>query len=264
MDLRALVQEFNRLPRTPKIPSGFADNHWQFALQHVPLDPPGDLLHLVNPETRFNHSEGPVEIPHSASVAAQANIVLRLLLKAFIRPIGEKSHDRWMLPYAPWTWGTADKALAKALETRMRSVGVREELCKIDVGHQDTIKLEKEEWVLVLGKMFEMVGPSALCIVCLKGSTKTQKLQLCSGCRKIHYCSLACQKAHWKDHQKECKGPVWAAFSREPGGPGTRPLPVSAAEYYTRTAPNMPEALALARAIGLRLPGPGSNLQSLR
>ena len=27
----------------------------------------------------------------------------------------------------------------------------------------------------------------------------------CSRCRKVCYCSRECQKAHWKEHKKECK-----------------------------------------------------------
>lgn len=31
------------------------------------------------------------------------------------------------------------------------------------------------------------------------------KLKVCSGCRKIHYCSAECQKADWADHKADCK-----------------------------------------------------------
>ena len=27
----------------------------------------------------------------------------------------------------------------------------------------------------------------------------------CAKCKQVHYCSKACQKAHWKTHKKECK-----------------------------------------------------------
>jgi len=29
-------------------------------------------------------------------------------------------------------------------------------------------------------------------------------LKICSGCKKVRYCSLEHQKAHWKEHKKEC------------------------------------------------------------
>lgn len=28
-----------------------------------------------------------------------------------------------------------------------------------------------------------------------------EKLKNCGGCRRVAYCSVACQKAHWKDHK---------------------------------------------------------------
>ncbi|KZT64448.1 hypothetical protein DAEQUDRAFT_814960 [Daedalea quercina L-15889] len=31
------------------------------------------------------------------------------------------------------------------------------------------------------------------------------KMKCCSACKKIYYCSAACQKAHWKDHKHLCK-----------------------------------------------------------
>ena len=33
----------------------------------------------------------------------------------------------------------------------------------------------------------------------------TAKCRLCAGCRKAHYCSVACQKRHWKSHKRECR-----------------------------------------------------------
>lgn len=52
----------------------------------------------------------------------------------------------------------------------------------------------------------ETVGrdPSAhKCFVCrAKGKPK---ILMCTGCKKIKYCSRACQKAHWKIHKPKCK-----------------------------------------------------------
>ncbi|KAF8991943.1 hypothetical protein BDQ17DRAFT_1188267, partial [Cyathus striatus] len=30
-------------------------------------------------------------------------------------------------------------------------------------------------------------------------------LKICTGCRKVRYCSEECQKTDWKRHKKECK-----------------------------------------------------------
>ncbi len=32
------------------------------------------------------------------------------------------------------------------------------------------------------------------------------KLKQCGRCRKVGYCSVECQKSHWKTHKKECSG----------------------------------------------------------
>lgn len=29
---------------------------------------------------------------------------------------------------------------------------------------------------------------------------------MCSGCRGVHYCSVTCQRVHWKDHKAVCRG----------------------------------------------------------
>ena len=31
-----------------------------------------------------------------------------------------------------------------------------------------------------------------------------ERIQLCSGCKKVAYCDLTCQKSHWKLHKKTC------------------------------------------------------------
>lgn len=47
------------------------------------------------------------------------------------------------------------------------------------------------------------------CMTCQKRETSSEKLLLCSGCKKVHYCSPDCQRSHWKHktwgHKKACK-----------------------------------------------------------
>ena len=31
-----------------------------------------------------------------------------------------------------------------------------------------------------------------------------ERIQLCSGCKKVAYCNIRCQKSHWKQHKKTC------------------------------------------------------------
>lgn len=32
----------------------------------------------------------------------------------------------------------------------------------------------------------------------------TERIRVCSGCKKVAYCNSACQKTHWKTHKKVC------------------------------------------------------------
>ncbi|TAQ86742.1 hypothetical protein B7494_g4946 [Chlorociboria aeruginascens] len=235
MDLQDLVKTFNRLPRTPRTPSGLVNNHWQFAVRHVPLHPPSDLLHIVNPGSFYTHCEESAQILTCLSTAAQANIVLPLLLKAFINATGNL-HDPNVNAFAPWSWGTHDVELAKALEELLKSSGVRKELCTIRVGDEKSIQAEEELWPKLLSQMRKMVGPK--CHKCKNGPADgTQGLLLCGGCRLKEYCSKDCQKADWKDHKENCKVISLASPS----------------DYYYELAPIMPKAQALASKIGLTL-----------
>lgn len=41
-----------------------------------------------------------------------------------------------------------------------------------------------------------------VCVTC--GQLGKPKLLVCSACKSAHYCSSACQKAHWKRHKTTC------------------------------------------------------------
>lgn len=43
-------------------------------------------------------------------------------------------------------------------------------------------------------------APTNYCQVCAREASKK-----CSGCKKVYYCSVECQKAHWKTHKEVCK-----------------------------------------------------------
>jgi hypothetical protein len=260
MDRQELVRVFNSLPRRPLTQSGLVENHWHFAIQHVGLNPPGDLLHIMNPGSRFNHCEGPAQILSCSSVSQQADLVLPMLLEGFNNAMNTKLQIPQSEPFAPWSWGTGDKRLAEALEQRLRSAGVREELCTIRVGDQEAMRIEQEEWEGLLAALKEksMAGPR--CSNCKKGSMdRGQKLLLCGRCKKSQYCSKDCQKADWKSHKPDCKQHSVSNSSTLKGNDtsssGTSSL--DALEYYKNIAPKMPNAQSLAREIGLELPGPG-------
>jgi hypothetical protein len=248
MDFQELVQEFNKLPRSPKTPSGLVDDHWQFAVRHVPLEPPGDMLHLANPGSRFTHSEGPAQILSAQSATDRADIVLPLLLKAFVNNMGIRNDPR-VTPRAPWSWGTGDDELAQALEQKLKAVGVRNELCEIKVGDQKSMEIEQEVWTQFLDRLIATAGPT--CSKCENRPMGDRKLLFCGGCKKVEYCSRDCQKADWKEHKIVCK-----YFAKDPS--------IGALEYYHTAASLMPEAQVLARDIGLSLPGQGGRSQGLK
>lgn len=154
--------------------------------------------------------------------------------------------DPRVIPRAPWSWGTDDRNLAQALEYAMKAAGVREELCTVVVGDREGIRREKYHWLTILEEMETLMGPK--CNSCKEPSQPdgTSTLLSCGACKKVKYCSTACQKKDWKQHTIICK-----FYAKDPS--------VKALDYYTVFASQVPEAQQLAREIGLTLPGRGAS-----
>ena len=58
------------------------------------------------------------------------------------------------------------------------------------------------------GGAAKMVGISCAGLDCsglCAALTAVLVLQVCSGCRAVHYCSPACQRHHWIPHRKYCR-----------------------------------------------------------
>ena len=49
-------------------------------------------------------------------------------------------------------------------------------------------------------------NPARACASCGKKEDLFTRLQLCGGCKEVHYCGVGCQKKHWKLHKSECVG----------------------------------------------------------
>ena len=202
MNLQQLVQAFNALPRPPQFeaPSGLAPNHWQFSIHHVDVEPAGDVVYLFNPQARF--AEGKVQILSAPSVLAQADIILPILLEAFVRE--RQGPHGSVESLAPWSWGTGDEALAKALESRLKAAGVRSELCHVSFGDEEKIKIQNEEWSKIHKNWQGAAGPK--CHTCKQPAAEGKRSLLrCGGCRMSQYCSKECQKGDWKTHKVFCK-----------------------------------------------------------
>lgn len=43
---------------------------------------------------------------------------------------------------------------------------------------------------------------------CPNGDVPSSNLKLCSRCKQAAYCSVECQRSHWKEHKEECKACV--------------------------------------------------------
>jgi len=72
---------------------------------------------------------------------------------------------------------------------------------------------------------------AALMTTCSSCSSTSKPLKICSGCQSANYCSVDCQKSHWKEHKQACKS-MKAALTQvtlaKPGKGGqVDPLPTS-------------------------------------
>ncbi|KAF4635192.1 hypothetical protein G7Y89_g2901 [Cudoniella acicularis] len=270
--MEAIVQKFNNLPRVNKAPSSLVNNDWHFSIRHVPLDPPGDLLIIVNPGSHFVCSQGPKQILSLPSNAAKADIIVSMLLEAFISGV-DKGPDGKPLPdippFAPWTWSTKDTALIPEIEARLTALGVRPELRTVRPRTHEENEISDERWAGLAkalmdslglgnragkGTVFNLNNPTGvICGGCKKDSSAfLTPLQRCARCREVFYCSRDCQKSDWKQHKNLCgKDP-------KESGPSVSPL-----DYWNNTAHTSPEARALASSINLTLPQNGVNESGL-
>ena len=63
-------------------------------------------------------------------------------------------------------------------------------------------------------------GPVQVCHGC---KDLGEKMQLCSGCKCVRFCSRSCQVRGWKDHKRSCKlAPEAAAAATAAAGPAGR------------------------------------------
>ncbi|CAF9910104.1 MAG: hypothetical protein HETSPECPRED_009611 [Heterodermia speciosa] len=160
MDPATLVTTFKALPRNPKVPSGFTANHWHFSLRHVPLNPPGTLLFLINPGSRYIHVEGP--IPPAAEnepLPLRATIYAMLLLKAFNNNLGAPlEHGKTLRNGRPWSWSTDDAEVAGAVGEVLRGWGVGEGLESVGIAGQEDNTIATEQWAQFLEGLKSKAG----------------------------------------------------------------------------------------------------------
>ncbi len=288
--MEALVVKFNHLARPEKTPSGIP-SHWHFSVRNVPIPPSSDLLQIVNPESRFMHSAGPKQILALSTLSSQADAIVPLLLETFVAGInrGPKGEQIKEIPlFAPWSWATNNSDLAKALEKKLKAVGVRSELCTVSVGPKADDDVADDVWKGFLASLFESMGvrdddssaaavpgsnDAVKCAGCKHGSsTFDHPLKKCAGCAMVQYCSKECQKRDWKYHKLTCKkmaesaaraaAPVQASTTDSTSTPaktataeGSKSMPPHL--YWNTVVKTVPEAVELAKSLNIDLGAKG-------
>lgn len=154
-----LVESFNKLSRSPKLPSGMAVNEWHFDIRYVPLEPcPSHVVAMMNPGSRYFHLERvPLGVGKDDGAIAffpetgkeAAPVVARALLFAFVSNMGLNGMmgRNEPKPYAPWNFTTEDPELAEAVRDELKRIGVRApELCDVRVAKPDVVKIMQEQF----------------------------------------------------------------------------------------------------------------------
>ena len=149
--MEAIISRFNSMPRNERSPSGMVANHWHFSIRHVPLEPPADLLFLINPASHFVHTEGPLpSATPGQNDEARAVAQAFLLVKAFASGLGGSAPDgrtkEALSVGRPWSWSTRTEAEAKEMETALKTLGVTGELLHVEVASQEINTEADEDW----------------------------------------------------------------------------------------------------------------------
>ncbi|KAL1742868.1 hypothetical protein HDZ31DRAFT_42306 [Schizophyllum fasciatum] len=163
------VDEFNKLRRTPLLPSGRGPNNWHFDVRYVALEPPSHMMLLFQTESTYIHLERlPIGLPQSSSGIAYfpetaeqaAPAVAHAILHSFVNNLDmhARGYDpNAPPPLAPWKLTAEDPDLARAVGNEMRSLGVQApELHTVSVSSKQTIRGAREAF----DKVFGMLRPS--------------------------------------------------------------------------------------------------------
>ncbi|KAI4237773.1 MAG: hypothetical protein LQ349_001581 [Xanthoria aureola] len=142
LDPSTLISSFLALPRNCLSPSGSVSNTWNFSIRHVPIDPPGSVLFLLNPGSGYVHVEGPLPpASDTESLAVRANIIALLLMKSFVGSLGGAASVG-----RPWEWKTDDAEMAGALGECLKGMGIGEGLEAVGVVGNEERRRGEEEW----------------------------------------------------------------------------------------------------------------------
>jgi hypothetical protein len=193
------VNIFNGL-RRPELDGLGLPNHYHFSVQSLPFLP-GDAVFMVNPYNGHEHTEGRTRIA-SLPPGEEAKIMVPLLLYSFNNRFDDDGFihqmHQDMMPWAPWSWSTADPVLASAASARLRAIGVRKELCEVSVSGPDEVEIAEERWAAMkkqLGAHIpfmpdDFVGDvDKSCNTCGFTPSLNVSFQRCARCKQAYYCS---------------------------------------------------------------------------
>ena len=252
--MEGLVAAFNRLDRPKRILLGIARNHWYFKIRHVPFHPAGDRVQITNIDSRWYVITERKKIISLPTLAARVDVIVRLILEIFVEGVhnhragqSNASLPSYATPaYAPFSWGTSSPELSSAIETKLRSLGVREDLCTVLAGTKEQDEIADETWGIFMTSMVKMgmqlplrAAPGrVICCGCKKDSSwiSTAFIQ-CPKCNADSYCSRVCQIAGSTEHNCMAKA-----------------QPLDPSDYYHKLAHQDQDARTLAESISLPLP----------
>ena len=124
-DAQALVSTFNAVPRNRDAPSGRVPNHFHFSIRHIPLTPPGYVVFIIQPASRYVHVEGPLPANFaSETLPVKATAISILLLKSFNKGLGGLGQGAVSQIGRPWSWVCSDAETAGAVGEALRGMGV--------------------------------------------------------------------------------------------------------------------------------------------
>lgn len=232
------------------------------------------MIQIFNPASSYQACSDPVEIFSLPSIDAQADAIVPALLGLYVRGVDYVNTPSLQgriprtPPFAPFSWGTKNSELARAIEAKLRTLGVREELCTVQSGTTEEGKGADEAFGKVMTELMRGMGSvlptqaspgRAICGGCKKDSSWfSGGLLKCSRCGNQSYCSRDCQKKDWRQHKNTCGNSGGSA------GPGSSSTSTGRAldpyEYYHKVAHTVPEAKTLADSINLPLPPTGGGL----
>ena len=62
-------------------------NHWYFDVRHVSFNPPGELVHIVQPDSHYTVFAGPAQIHAESNLRIKNDLIIKLLLQKFVHDL---------------------------------------------------------------------------------------------------------------------------------------------------------------------------------